>query len=110
MGSALIQLEDGILVEVETSENDPQKVSGGMVRHVQASLDQISPIMTAVVAAITRSWHEIEEDMDVHSASVELGLNFEGEGTVYIAKAKVGSTLTLKLEFTPKNKAPNVKE
>lgn len=48
--------------------------------------------------------------MDVHSASVELGLNFEGEGTVYIAKAKVGSTITLKLEFTPKNKAPAVKE
>lgn len=54
MGSALIQLEDGVLVEVETSESDPQKVSGGMVRHVQASLDQISPIMTAVVAAINK--------------------------------------------------------
>jgi hypothetical protein len=105
MGSALIRLEDGILVEVETSATDPQKVSGGLIRHVQASLDQIAPVMTAVVNAVTHAWHEIEGDMDMQTASIELGLSFEGEGTVYIAKAKAGSTLTLKLEFKPKEKA-----
>ena len=40
--------------------------------------------------------------MEIEQAEVEVGLNFEGQGNIYITKGKGGTNLKVKLVLKPK--------
>jgi hypothetical protein len=44
----------------------------------------------------------MNQDMILEQAEVEIGFSFEGEGNVYVTKAKASSNLTVKLILKPK--------
>lgn len=101
MHTKLIELENGILVEVEVPQGQAQQISGGFADRVNETFDKIQPILVKVCRSISVAWKEINQDMRIEHAEVELGLSFEGEGNIYITKAKAEANLIVKLILKP---------
>lgn len=102
MGTKLIRLEDGALVEVEVQEDEVQEISDRTAQRVNATFDKIKPILLNACRPIVEVWEELNQDMQVDAAEVELGFSFEGEGNIYITKMKASSNLNVKLILKPK--------
>jgi len=102
MDTKLIRLEDGTLVEVYASPNEEVLMSGSAAEKVKAAMHKILPVLKTVCQPISDAWQELNKDLIVDHAEVEIGLSFEGEGNLYITKAKAGANLTLKLLLKPK--------
>ena len=94
MASKLIELADGTLVEIEVSENKAQPIAGGAAEKLQdATIDKVKPILLKACKPIVEVWKELNKDMHIEQAAVELGLGFEAEGNFYITKAKGNANL-----------------
>lgn len=101
MGTKLIRLTDGTLVEVEVAEKDVQQISGKLAKQVQAAIDQVRPVIVNAAQSLNASWKELNKDMLVETAELEFGISFEAEGNVYITKATAGANLVIKLTLKP---------
>lgn len=97
MATKLIELADGVLVEAEVSESEARPIAGGAASKVAASLDRIEPLLVSVCRPVANAWDAIAGDLQVESVAIELGLSFEGEGNVFVTKAKAGANLTVTL-------------
>lgn len=97
MATRLIRLADGVLVEAEVDEAQARPISGGAALKVEASLDRIEPLLVNVCRPVAKAWPAIAEDLYVEAVEIELGLSFEGEGNIFVTKAKAGANLTVKL-------------
>lgn len=102
MATKLIKLEDGTLIEVEVPPDQAQQISGGFADKVNATFDKVKPILVKTCRPIVAAWQEINQEMHIEQAEVELGLSFEGEGNLYVTKSKAGANLTIKLILKPK--------
>jgi Trypsin-co-occurring domain 1 len=103
MATKLIRLEDGVLVEVEAAPGEPQQISGGSpATRVESNLERVVPVLRKVCLPLTNTWKELNKDMNVEKAEVEIGLSFEAGGDVFIANSKAGATLKVKLVLGPK--------
>ena len=102
MAGKLIRLEDGLLIEAEVAESQAEQISGGYAKTVTASLEKIRPILTSLCKPFAETWKEVNKEVSIEQAEVEIGLKFEGEGNLYITKAKTGANLTVKLVMRPK--------
>jgi Trypsin-co-occurring domain 1 len=103
MATKLIQFEDGLLVEAEIlGPPEAREISGGSAERVGAAFnDMFQPVLMKVCRPIISVWTELNKDLCVEKAEVELGLSFEGEGHLFLAKARAGATLNVKLILTP---------
>lgn len=102
MGSKLIALEDGVLIEVEAADDEARQISSRAAAAVNSSFDKIKPILKKAVQPIAEVWQELDQDMMIESAEVQINFSFEGEGNIYITKAKAGSNLSVKLTLKPR--------
>jgi len=102
MATKLIQLKDETLVEVEVQSDQAQPISGGSADPVSTTFDKIRPILLRVCRPIADAWQEINQDMNIEQAEVEIGFAFESEGSLYIVKSKATANLTVKLVLKPK--------
>lgn len=102
MPTQLIQLDDGTLVEVEAKPDEVQPISGGSAKWVESTFEKIRPLLVNTCRPITAAWKELSQEMNIEQAEVELGLSFEGEGNIYVTKAKTGANLVVKLTLRPK--------
>jgi hypothetical protein len=102
MPTKLVKLQDGILVEVEVPPDEAQQISGGAADTVSASLDQIKPIILKTAQPIMEAWGDLAKGSDVDHVQVELGLSFEGQGNLYVAKEKEAATITVSVELRPR--------
>jgi hypothetical protein len=103
MASKLIKLEDETLVEVEVVDNKAREISAGAADKIQdAAIDKIKPIILIACRPISEVWKELNKEMHIEQADVELGLGFEAEGNLYITKAKGNANLVVKLTLKPK--------
>jgi hypothetical protein len=103
MSTKLIQLEDGTLVEVDVPADQARQISGGFADKVNSTFDKIQPLLVKICRQVTDSWQEINKDMNIEQAEIQLGLSFEAEGNLYITKAKGNANLTIKLTLKPKS-------
>lgn len=102
MATRLIQLEDGVLVEAEVPEEHVEQISGGLAKRVNATFEKVVPLLLKTCKPIAASWRELNQEVCVEQAEIELGLGFEGEGNLYITKSKASANLTIKLVLKPK--------
>lgn len=102
MATKLIELEDGTLVEVVALENEVQQISGGFAKQVNKTFDNIKPLLINICRPIMAAWDELNQDMHIEQAEIELGLSFEGEGNIYVTKATASANLVVKLTLKPK--------
>jgi hypothetical protein len=101
MTTKLIRLKDGLLVEVETTAKDAQQIASKQMKEVEETIDSISPILIKVCSPVLAAWKELNKDMNIAEAEIELGLSFEGEGNIFVTKAKAGANLSIKLILKP---------
>jgi Trypsin-co-occurring domain 1 len=102
MGTKLIRLEDDTLIEVEVLSDQVQQISGGFADKVDATFDKIRPLLVKTCRPIAEAWKEINKEMNIESAEIELGLSFEAEGNLYVTKSTAGANVTVKLVLKPK--------
>lgn len=102
MASKLIELEDGILIEVEVPDDEARQISNRAAEVVSSTFDKIKPILKKTVRPIAEIWNELDQDVELEAAEVEVNFSFEGEGNIYITKAKTGANLSVKLIMKPK--------
>ena len=102
MATKLIQLEDGTYIEVEVSEDKAQPISKRHAEQVKASFDKIQPILENLGEPIAAAFRELNTKIQVEQAEVDVGFSFEGEGNVYVTKARAGATLNVKLVVKPR--------
>ena len=103
MTTQLIRLQDGTLVEAEAT-GQAQPISGNYAKKVAADFSKVKPLLINICNQLSTAWKEINQDMVVEKAEIEVGLSFEGEGNVYITKATVGANMIVKLILTPPKK------
>jgi hypothetical protein len=104
MASRLIKLEDGTLVEIDRPTVQVEEISGGALDSIKdATLDRIRPILERAVKPIAEVYRELNKDVEVREAEVELGLGFEAEGNLYITRAKGNANLVVTLKLAPKS-------
>ena len=104
MATKLIELEDGILIEVETTKDEAKPISGGLAQKVDKSVDKIKPIMLKVCRPVIETWKELNKEVSIDEIEVQLGLSFEGEGNLYITKAKAGANISVKFVLKPQER------
>lgn len=110
MATKLIELEDGTFVEIEAQVDEIQQIAGGVAKKVSATFENIKPILTKAYHPIIAAVRELNQDMNIDQAEVELGLSFEGEGNLYVTKAKSSANLTVKLILKPDSLPDTFKE
>ena len=77
MATRLIELEDGILVEIEIPEDQVEQISGGVIEKVRdATVDRIKPLLVSVCKPVISAWNELNKDMQIDQAEIQLGLSF----------------------------------
>ena len=101
MGTRLIRLKDGTLVEVEDMEEEGRLISNTPTAMVEGSLSSIEDILQKICDPIARAWRNLESKVAMERAEIELRLSFEGKGNVFITQASAGAHLTMKLVFRP---------
>ncbi len=98
MNTTLIELEDGTFIEIDVPGDYVQPISGNTAKKVKATIDEsLTPILLNTIKPIKEVWGELNKDMLVEKAEIELSFGFELEGNVYIAKSKANANLTVKL-------------
>lgn len=104
MASKLIRLDDETLIEVEVEPvpGQVQQISGGSTAaRVESSLRDIAPVLRKVCCSVLDVWEEHNQATHLEQIEVEVGLSFEGEGNIYVTKAKAGATLKVKMILRP---------
>ena len=101
MGTKLIRLEDGILVEVEASGNEVQAVAG-FADSVDATFSKIKPVLLKACRPVVSALRDMSNEIDIEQAEIEVGFSFEGEGNVYVAKAKLGANVIVRMTLKSK--------
>ena len=101
MSTKLIRLKDGTLVEVEIDSRHPTQISNRAADAVDAAIDGIHDTLLKACKPIASVWRELNKDMVIDQAEIELGLGFEAEGNLYITKATGSANLVVRLTLAP---------
>lgn len=97
MGTKLIKLEDGVLVEVESAKDEVQQIDGSLADKVEATFSKIKPVLLRACKPIADAVKEMRTDVDLEQVEIELGLSFESEGNLYITKASLGANILVRM-------------
>jgi ASC-1-like (ASCH) protein len=100
MGSKLIKLGDGTLIEVVTAGDEVQQISGG--DKINATFDKIKPIVLKTCMPIVESVEELRDKVGVEQVEVEIGLSFTAEGNIYITKTTISANVIIRMTLKHK--------
>ena len=105
MSKKLIELENGLLMEVDLPESEIEMISGGendIIQKVESSMSSIEKMLISSVEPITQAYKALNQDVILDRAEVEIGIGFSAEGNIFIAKGKGSTNLKVKLVLSPK--------
>ena len=97
MANKLIQLADGVLIEVQAAKDEVQQIAGGAAKQVDATLEKIRPVLLKVCCPIAAAVKELREDVDLEQVEVEVALGFDFEGNIYVAKAHLAANVLVRM-------------
>jgi NTP-dependent ternary system trypsin peptidase co-occuring protein len=98
MVNRLVQLKDGILIEVEEAEGRQRPIAASDgIDKVGKSLDQVKIVLERIATAMKECWDSTAAKLEISQLEIELGLSFEAEGNLFVTKAKGGANLVVKL-------------
>ena len=93
----IITLQDNLRVEAEVTDARVSLKDG----KVEQTIDAIKPVLLKAVKPVVASWKELNQDMTVSEAKVELGFGFEASGHVFLASTKGNINLKVTLTLKP---------
>ncbi len=101
MATRLIQLKNGMMVEAEIPGQTGEQIAGGVNKLGVSFEEKVKPLLLQICESFANVWQELNQKMSVEQAEVEIGLSFEGEGNLFVTKAKTGANFTVKLTLKP---------
>ncbi len=105
MSKKLIELENGLLMEVEIPQSEIEMISRGsddIINRVESSMGTIENILVQSVKPITNVYNALNQEVTLEKAEVEIGIGFSAEGNIFIAKGNANANLKVKLVLSPK--------
>jgi hypothetical protein len=101
MKTKLIRLGDDTLVEVEVADRESVPIAGEASEKLGATMDAIQPVLLKACKPVISVWSALKEEITIEKTEIEFGLSFEGEGNIFISKAKAGANLTVRFTLKP---------
>ena len=96
MATKLIRLADGTLVEVEVPSGYIEQISGDTATKVSTTIDStLVPVLIKDLEPIKSAWKELNKDMTIEKAEIEVAFGFEIEGNLFVAKSKHNASLSV---------------
>jgi len=102
MATRIIELKDGVRVEVELTEDQVQQLSGGITGKIGKKFENISPVLLNICEPIVGVIEQLNQEANVEQMEIQLGLSFEAEGNIYVTKMKTAANLNVNLIIKPK--------
>ena len=104
MSKKLIELENGLMMEVDIPTEEIEMISSGgdVIDKVNSSMGTIENILIQSVQPIINTYKTLSEDITISSAKIEVGIGFSAEGNIFIAKGNANANLKVKLILKPK--------
>ena len=105
MAKKLIELENGLMMEVEAVENEIEMIAGGndMVEQVESSMSSVEKMLLQSVEPVANAYKALNQDVILEKAEVEIGIGFSAEGNIFVAKGSANANLKVKLVLSPKS-------
>jgi len=105
MSKKLIELDNGLLMEVEIPQSEIEMISGGgdVVDKVQSSMGTIETMLLQSVQPVINAYKVLNQEIVLEKAEVEVGIGFSAEGNIFVAKGSANANLKVKLVLKPKD-------
>lgn len=104
MATRLIELSDGLLVEVQADPDETRRIAASAALRVEAALDQARDLLLTAVKPVASVWDELNRDLTIDEVEIELGLGFEASGRLFIVQGTGSASLRFKLKVKPEQK------
>lgn len=104
MAKKLIELDNGLMMEVDVPEDEIQMISGGddLISKVESSMGTVENMLLQSVQPIINTYNALNQEVTLEKAEVEIGIGFSAEGNVFVAKGSASANLKVKLVLSPK--------
>ncbi len=106
MATQLVRLDEDLLIEVEADPKAPRLIASSAATKIDEKLEEafarIQPLLVGAVRPLVNTWAELNKEIELDQAQIQLGLSFEGEGNLYLVKGTVGANFTITLTFKAK--------
>jgi len=101
MSTKLIELSDGLLVEVAADEDAVQQISAGAADRVDRALDGAQSLLRKAVQPVVSVWDELNQDLTIDKVEIKLALGFEAEGNLFVARGTGAANISFTLTVSP---------
>ncbi len=104
MSKKLIELDNGLMMEVDIPQQEIEMISGGndIVEKVEQSMSAVEKVLIQSVTPITQAYKALNQEVTLEKAEVEIGIGFSAEGNIFVAKGSGSANLKVKLVLSPK--------
>ena len=102
MEKQLIELQDGMLVQITVPEDEVQrrkKKKEGEIEKVESAFDKVKEVILKGCKPLTETWKLLNQEMQAESAEVEFGVSFTGKGSVYLVESSAQASLKVKVTW-----------
>lgn len=97
----IFELKDGVKVEVEIDENVSRNISCS--KKIDASIEDIGGVLLKVVKPISKTYKELNKDINISETKVVLGMKFGIEGGFVLAKSTVEAHIQVEMTMRDEN-------
>ncbi len=106
MAMKLIKLDNGLMMEVEITQDEIEEISGSygdeVIERVESSMGAVESIIKESIKPIVSAYETLNQDVVLEKAEVEIGIGFSAEGNIFIAKGEGSANLKVRLILSPK--------
>ncbi len=106
MAMKLIKLDNGLMMEVEITQDEIEEISGSygdeVIERVKSSMGAVESIIKESIKPIVSAYETLNQDVVLEKAEVEIGIGFSAEGNIFIAKGEGSANLKVRLILSPK--------
>ena len=104
MSKKLIEMENGLIMEVEIQDNKVSQISskGDVIKKVKSSMQRVEEMLVQSVKPIEHAYKTLNRDVCLEKAEIEIGIGFTFEGNAFIVKGNSSANLKVKLILSPK--------
>lgn len=103
MPTELVELQDGILVEIQSDPREEAKQCCAVeAQRVEGAMAAAKDLLLKAVQPVVSVWSELNRDLAVDQVVIELGLGFEGSGKLFIVQGTGKANVSFKLTMRAK--------
>jgi hypothetical protein len=95
--------DGSVIIEVETSENEIVPVGKKGERVIEEAKEAFETVENAIISTGSKLSHALrnlaQKEPSLESASLEFGLQFTGEGNIYLVKTAVQGSIKVSINL-----------